>query len=84
METVKGLECCFDIAFLDAFSLKKQPEMWQQGFIDNIYSVMSEKSVLTTYSCAKQVRKALQNAGFNVMDGPRIGRKSPSTIAVKE
>ncbi len=81
---LKGLKCCFDIVFLDAFSPKKQPELWQLGFIRDISRVMKKSAVLTTYSCAKPVRERLRKAGFEVMDGPRIGRRSPSTIAVRK
>ena len=44
---------------------------------------MKPGAKLSTYSCAKSVRQNMIAAGFNVLDGPAIGRKSPATIAKK-
>ncbi|MBT3756702.1 MAG: hypothetical protein HOB92_09560 [Candidatus Cloacimonetes bacterium] len=74
----------FDRVFFDPFSPKKQPEMWSKELFQKIYSKMRVGAKLSTYSCAKQVRKNMMNAGFKVIDGPIIGRKSPATIAIKE
>ena len=73
----------FDIVFLDPFSPKKAPELWTEEFIKNIYSKMKKWGVLTTYSCASIVRKNLKNAGFCIENGPKVGRRGPSTVAVK-
>jgi len=45
---------------------------------------MRKGGILTTYSCASIIRKNLREAGFLVKDGPVVGRKAPSTIAIKE
>jgi len=42
---------------------------------------MGKNSILTTYSCARIVRDNLRKAGFKVFDGPKVGRRGPSTIA---
>lgn len=78
-ETIKKIKEEFDIVFLDPFSPKKCPELWTVEFFKDI----KLKGILTTYSCAKTVRENLKKAGFEVRDGPSIGRKSPSTIASK-
>lgn len=80
---IKGLEG-FDAVFLDPFSPEKCPSLWQEDFIQDIYSALKKGGVLTTYSCARIVRDNLRKAGFVVKDGPRVGRRSPSTIAFKE
>jgi len=82
-ETIKELNQTFDIVFLDPFSPKKNPELWTTEFFKKIYKVMKPNSKLATYSCAGQVRRNLKEAGFQVKDGPCIGRKAPSTIAIK-
>jgi tRNA U34 5-methylaminomethyl-2-thiouridine-forming methyltransferase MnmC len=82
-ETIKKLSTSFDVVFLDPFSPSKCPELWKKEFFDEIYRVMKKKSVLATYSCAGNVRRALKEAGFSVADGPCVGRRSPSTIATK-
>lgn len=81
-QTVKELKPCFDAVFLDPFAPKKQPELWQHEFFCNIKRLMKRKSLLATYSCARMVRDNLKKAGFTVHDGPRVGRPSPSTVAV--
>jgi tRNA U34 5-methylaminomethyl-2-thiouridine-forming methyltransferase MnmC len=83
-ETVKKLVTRdFDVVFFDPFSPKKCPELWTAEFLSDVFSLMKPKGVLATYSCAKSVRENLTKAGFTVMDGPCVGRKSPSTIATK-
>ncbi|MFC1728305.1 tRNA (5-methylaminomethyl-2-thiouridine)(34)-methyltransferase MnmD [Nanoarchaeota archaeon] len=81
-KTVKKLNNKFDFVFFDPFSPKKHPELWTEEFFKDIYKIMN-KGVLTTYSCARVVRDNLRSAGFNVEDGPSIGRRGPSTIAKK-
>ncbi len=73
----------FDRVFFDPFSPKKQPEMWTKEIFQKVFAVMKPGAKLSTYSCAKSVRKNLIAASFNVLDGPAIGRKSPATIAIK-
>lgn len=73
----------FDIIFLDPFSPKKCPELWTEEFLQNIYKKTAPGGILTTYSCAKEVRQNLVKAGFQITDGPAIGRRGPATIATK-
>ena len=72
-----------DIVFLDPFSPKVCPELWEEEFIKNISRKMKPGAVLTTYSCARIVRDNLKKAGLTVTDGPRIGRRGPSSVAKK-
>ena len=74
----------FDAVFLDPFSPKKCPELWTEEFISGIYALMKKGAILTTYSCAGIVRRNLSKAGFSVKEGPCIGRRSPSLIAIKQ
>ncbi len=73
----------FDRVFFDPFSPKKQPEMWTKQLFEKIYNKMKIGGKLSTYSCARKVRENLTYAGFEVIDGPVIGRRSPATIAIK-
>jgi len=72
----------FDIVFLDPFSPKKCPELWTKEFFTEIKKLMKKGAYLTTYSCASSVRKNLQELDFDVKDGPIVGRRSPSTVAI--
>jgi len=74
----------FDIVFLDPFSPKKCPELWTKEFFTEIKKLMKNGAYLTTYSCASSVRKNLQELNFKVRDGPIVGRRSPSTVAVNK
>ena len=74
----------FDVVFFDPFSTTKIPDLWSKDLFKEIFRVLKHKGKLATYSCAKSVRQNMEHAGFKVMNGPSVGRKSPSTIAIKE
>lgn len=82
-ETIKKVEDLFDVCFFDPFSPAKMPEMWAEEFLKDVGSKMKKDGVLATYSCATHVRINLVRAGFDVKDGPCIGRRAPSTVAWK-
>jgi tRNA U34 5-methylaminomethyl-2-thiouridine-forming methyltransferase MnmC len=82
--TIKQLKDKFDYIFLDPFSPKKCPELWTESFFKDIYKLCNSGAILTTYSCARVVRDNLKKAGFQVKDGPCVGRRAPSTIAIKQ
>ena len=82
VETVKTLNGSFDAVFLDPFPPSKNPELWTEDFFKDVKRLMKKNSVLATYSYARIVRENLNNTGFLVKDGPIIGRRSPSTLAV--
>ncbi len=83
LEEVKKLDQEFDVVFHDPFSPAKCPALWTKELFSDIWRVMKNGGRLTTYSCAGAVRRNLKEAGFDVMDGPCVGRRAPSTIAVK-
>ena len=74
----------FDAVFLDPFSPKKNPELWTEEFFREIYLRMKTGAVLATYSCAGIVRRNFKKIGFEVKDGPIVGRRSPGTLAIKK
>lgn len=80
-KTLPRLRLRADLVFLDPFSPKHAPDLWQPGFITEVRNHMLPGAVLTTFSCARPVREALRANGFEVSDGPRIGRRGPSTVA---
>lgn len=81
--TIKKTKKMYDVVFLDPFSPKVSPHLWSYGFIKNIYDRCSPGCTLTTYSCARMVRDNMRKAGFQVTDGPCVGRRAPSTVAKK-
>ncbi|MFO7710503.1 MAG: MnmC family methyltransferase [Candidatus Woesearchaeota archaeon] len=73
-----------DRVLFDPFSPKKNPELWTYEVFRQLYDRMNQGGRLTTFSCARHVRDNLKEAGFRVEDGPVLGRKSPSTVAIKD
>ncbi len=82
-EQIRNVKGEADFAFLDPFSPGKQPELWEKELMQDIYNALSEQGSLATYSFARKVRDNLESAGFRVVPGPVIGRRSPSTLAFK-
>ena len=82
-EKIKEAKEKADFVFFDAFSPAKVPEMWTKEFFSDIYEKIKKGGKLSTYSCAKFIRCNLRQAGFKVIDGPVVGRRSSSTIAIK-
>ena len=72
-----------DVIFHDPFSPKKNPELWTEEFFSKEYSKLAKGGRLFTYSCAKAVRDNLRKAGFVVEDVAPVGRRGPSTLALK-
>lgn len=73
----------FDVIFFDPFSPQKNPYLWSKEAFENTFRSMKQGSLLTTYSCARMVRDNMRAVGFKVIDGPSVGRRAPSTIAIK-
>lgn len=79
--TIKKIMGKFDAVFLDPFSPKKNPELWTNTIFMDIKKLMKKDAILATYSCARMVRDNFKEAGFVIFDGPKVGRRGPSTIA---
>ncbi len=66
-----------DLIFHDAFSPRKQPELWTKQLFKHYLAVLkSENSCVMTYSAAACVRKALLENGFCVYPLPIKNYKS--------
>jgi chorismate dehydratase len=83
-ETIKQIGEKFDAVFHDPFSPPKNPELWTEEFFKEVKKRMKKGAILATYSCARITRDNLKKAGFKVIDGPVVGRRSPSTLAINE
>jgi chorismate dehydratase len=71
----------FDAIFQDAFSPTKNPELWSIEYFRELARTITSSGILTTYSCARYVRKAMLEAGFRLGRGPSVGAKREGTIA---
>ena len=65
-QSVQTLKSMYDFVFLDAFTPHKQPLLWTYDFLSVVKSIMSNKSILSTYSNSTPVRKTLLDLGFYV------------------
>ncbi len=81
VHTLKGQ--LFDAVFHDPFSPSKNPELWTVEFFRKIASLMNDNAVLTTYSSAFQIRRAMFEAGLNIGRAPSSGPKKEGTAASK-
>jgi hypothetical protein len=83
-ETIKNLKGYrFNAVFHDPYSPAKNPELWSLDFFRELFEIMNDSGILTTYSSASQIRMALMDAGFYTGRGPSVGRKREGTIASK-
>ena len=71
----------FDVVFQDAFSPGKNPELWTLDYFRIVRKIMKDNGVMTTYSAAPQIRRAMFEAGFRIARGVSTGKKKEGTIA---
>jgi chorismate dehydratase len=71
----------FNAIFHDPFSPSKNPELWSVDFFLKLRGIMSEDCILTTYSSADHIRRAMIEAQLLVGIGPSVGKKREGTIA---
>ncbi len=74
-------DLAFDAVFLDPFSPRVEPDLWQLAFLREIARRMAPGSRLSTYSASMSVRAGLLAAGLRVGAGARVGTKSSGTLA---
>ena len=62
----------FDLIYFDAFGARVQPELWTVEVLKKMYSALKGKGILVTYAAKGSVRRAMQEAGFEVerLPGP--------------
>ena len=66
-----------DVVYFDAFAPEKQPELWEEDFLQRLFKALSPGAVLTTYCAKGEVRRRLQRAGFGIerLPGPPGGKR---------
>jgi len=66
----------FNLVFYDAFAPDTQPELWTLEVFKSLYEQISMDGILVTYAAKGQVRRNLQDAGFEVerLAGP-LGKR---------
>jgi tRNA U34 5-methylaminomethyl-2-thiouridine-forming methyltransferase MnmC len=56
----------YDLVYFDAFAPAAQPELWTKQVFENLYQLLSPGGTLVTYCSKGDVRRAMQEAGFNI------------------
>lgn len=64
-----------DAWFLDGFSPAKNPDMWNENLYNNIARLTKSGGTFATFTCAGDVRRGLQQAGFAVDKVKGFGKK---------
>ncbi|MDP2047434.1 MAG: tRNA (5-methylaminomethyl-2-thiouridine)(34)-methyltransferase MnmD [Cypionkella sp.] len=64
-----------DAWFLDGFSPAKNPELWSPEILTEVARHTAPQGTFATYTAAGHVRRALQDAGFQVERRPGHGSK---------
>lgn len=62
----------YNLIYFDAFGAQVQPELWTAGIFKKMYQALKLNGILVTYSSKGSVRRAMQEAGFEVekLSGP--------------
>lgn len=72
------------VIYHDPFSPKVNPQCWTKEYFAWAYRHLSLNGILTTYSAAGHVRRAMAAAGFFVARAQGFGRKREMTVAAKK
>lgn len=71
----------FNAIYQDAFSPKKNPLLWTKEWFDLLAQRSKQNAILSTYSSAQGVRKALEKAGWMTEDRAGLPPKKSVTRA---
>ncbi len=72
-----------DAVFLDPFSRRVEPELWDERFLAALAARMEPQAWLSTYSASLAVRAGLARVGLRVGLGGPVGRKRAGTLATR-
>jgi tRNA U34 5-methylaminomethyl-2-thiouridine-forming methyltransferase MnmC len=72
-----------DAVFHDAFSPKHVPHLWEASLFQIYADVLHDEGVVLTYSMARLVKDAMNEAGLQWTKTPRLGKKNGGMRAVK-
>ncbi len=70
-----------DAWFLDGFAPARNPELWEDALLSQVFAHTAPGGTAATYTAAGAVRRGLAAAGFDVARVPGYGRKRHMTTA---
>ena len=74
-ETIHAFNKKVDCWFLDGFSPRTNPEMWEEDLLQHVADRTKPGGTFATFSSASSVRKNMMNAGFEISRVPGFGKK---------
>ncbi len=74
-ETILTFNQKVDCWFLDGFSPKTNPEMWERNLFNHLAARTKPGGTLSSFSSAAMVRENLREAGFEITRTPGFGNK---------
>ena len=74
-ESLRNHSFTADAWFLDGFSPARNPAMWSFELLREVANQTACNGTAATYTVAGQVRRNLQDAGFNIERQPGFGKK---------
>ncbi len=81
-EQLKQLKATVHAWFLDGFTPKKNPDMWQDDLFFQVNRLSQAGSTIATFTAASKISKSLSEHGFTVTKKPGYGRKREMITAV--
>jgi tRNA 5-methylaminomethyl-2-thiouridine biosynthesis bifunctional protein len=73
--SLKQMNTKVDAWYLDGFSPRKNPEMWNAELFEQVARLSDEGTTYATFTCAGHIRRNLQSVGFEVQKFLGFGRK---------
>jgi len=73
----------YDLIFHDAFSIRKQPQLWSEVVMANYYRLLNTGGKFLTYSNSRVLRRTLDEIGFDVKINFNELEKQNGTIGIK-
>ncbi|MDH5582013.1 MAG: MnmC family methyltransferase, partial [Bdellovibrionales bacterium] len=80
-DRIKEIKEQFDAIYQDAFSPRKNKELWTKQWFKDLYKLSHDKTILSTYSSSVSIRKALIESGWLLSNRKGHGNKKLATIA---
>jgi tRNA U34 5-methylaminomethyl-2-thiouridine-forming methyltransferase MnmC len=71
----------FDAIYQDAFSPKRNPDLWTREWFELLRTHAAPDCIMSTYSSSSSIRKSMLEAGWKLYAGEKFGPKRSSTRA---
>lgn len=80
-ETIKEISGPFDCIYQDAFSPRRNPELWSVEWFRELARLSHRETILSTYSASSRIRKSMLECDWRLFPGAKFGPKRSATIA---